>query len=194
MSLQLQTVAEKQRDQLLVPANAAAESQLVSPFATRRMDDPHDLVALAQYVSSADNYTKATVGGKLELISEQIKALQAQARRVLEEAQRDVQLNHAKCNFQRQPGQIYHLYRRVSQGADGEEAGTSYFSMLSPAEWGHRRTDEFLGSYRLEADMSWTPLEKVQEREQRRRFDANLLGVRQRESDAAVSALSITME
>lgn len=47
--------------------------------------------------------------GKLQLITEQIKMLQAQARQVLEEGKRDVMLNHARANFQRRPGLIYHL-------------------------------------------------------------------------------------
>lgn len=48
---------------------------------------------------------------------------------------------------------IYHLYRR----SDGGE----YFSMLSPREWRGQPPHEFIGSYRLENDMSWTPAEEA---------------------------------
>ncbi len=34
--------------------------------------------------------------------------------------------------------------------------GQTFFSMLSPADWGGRPPQEHLGSYRLEADYSWT--------------------------------------
>ena len=160
----------EQKSQLLVSSDEESTKQMVSAQAVHRLNDPQDLVALAQYVQTADDFTKATVGGKLELISEQIKALQEQARTVLDDAKRDVELNHAKCNFKRTPGKVYHLFRKASDD-------TTYFSMLSPQEWGSRTKDTFLGSYRLEYDMSWTPLEKVQARDQRRQFDANLLGV-----------------
>jgi len=186
---QVRTVAQEQKDALLVPSNPAAEAQMVSANATHRMHNPSDLVALASYVSTADNYTKSTVGGKLELITEQIRMLQAQARRVLNDAKRDVELNHAKCNFKRVPGRIYHLYRRTTAAADGEERVDTYFSMLSPDEWGGKNPDEFLESYRLEHDMSWTPYDQTAARDARRNFDASLLGVRP--SDA--SHLSLTM-
>eukprot|EP00056_Hartaetosiga_gracilis_P002721 m.56137 g.56137 ORF g.56137 m.56137 type:complete len:192 (+) comp11176_c0_seq1:159-734(+) len=171
------TVATKQKEMLLVSSMSAEDNQmLVSPQSVHRMHDPEDLVQLASFVQSADNATKASVGGKLELISEQIKALQRQAREVLEEAKRDVELNHAKCNFKRIPNKMYHLYRQPS--------GDTYFSMLSPSEWGSSLKDEFVGSYRLEFDMTWTPEDKIQEREQRRQFDASLLGVSKQQSAA----------
>lgn len=69
-----------------------------------KMHDPTNLVELARFVQQADSHTKSIVGGKLELISEQIKLLQSQARSVLENAQRDLSLSNAKCNFQRKPG------------------------------------------------------------------------------------------
>lgn len=186
MAMQVATVAEQQKNELLVPTRASNEAQLVSVAATHRMHNPSDLVQLAAYVSTADTFTKATVGGKLELITDQIRALQAQARRVLEEAKRDVELNHAKCNFKRVPGRLYHLYRRTDATEDRVD---TYFSMLSPAEWGGSPPDEFIQSYRLEYDMSWTPLEDTAKRDARRQFDADLLGIHK--SDA--SALSLTM-
>merc|ERR1711871_1597033 len=150
--------------------------QLVNPNKVNKINDPQDLVQLATFVQSADNYTKSVVGGKLEQISESIKHLQAQAREVLASAKRDVELNHAKCNFKRIPGKIYHLYRRAGTG-DESTPGFTYFSMLSPMEWGSRQPDTYTDSYRLEYDMSWTLKENILEREKRRNFDSNLLGL-----------------
>lgn len=81
------------------------------------------------------------------------------------------------------PGNIYHLYER--------ESGQHYLSMLSPEvrrnwfssapdqrlnfeyisgfcllrmqEWGPSLTHKYQGSYRLEMDQSWTPMEKIRE-------------------------------
>lgn len=91
-------------------------------------------MALAEYVQAADSHTKAVAGGKLELISNQIKMLQDQARGVLVAAKRDMDLSHAKCNFERRPGTIYHLYKKTLKGSDEKEV---FFSMLSPNEVSH---------------------------------------------------------
>lgn len=136
------------------------------------MNDPMDLVALAKVVETADQFTKACVGSKLELISEQIKMLQAQARSVLEAAQRDVELSHARCNCVRRPGSIYHLYRKSIDGRV-----ETYFSMIGPSEWGRPNPDEFIDSFRLEYDMSWTKVDDINARERRRQFDPVLLGL-----------------
>lgn len=178
--MQLSTVTDDQKSSLLAPASSSVSSQVVSTRAVHRMGDPSDLVALASYVQQANDFTRATVGSKLDLISQQIQFLQSQARNILEEAKRDVSLTHAKCNFKRIPGKTYHLYRRV-QPQEGED--DEYFSMLSPAEWGSRLSDEYLGSYRLEPDRSWTPLEKVAERDARYQFNPKLLGIDRGEAE-----------
>src|SRR5690606_6337027 len=79
---------------------------------------------------------------------DQIQALQEQARRILEDTRKDLDLHRARCSFVRRPGQTYHLYRR----GDGE----LWFSMIGPDEWRGGGTSEFVGSYRLELDQSWT--------------------------------------
>ena len=71
-------------------------------------------------------------------------------------ANRDAQLHHAACNFTKVPGQVYHLYEKPDM--------TCYFSMLSPQEWGNSCPHNHKGSYRLEYDHSWTPLEQVEKR------------------------------
>lgn len=93
------------------------------------------------------------VHAKLKVIAEQMKALQQEARTILESSARDQQLHRAQCQFKRQPGKIYHLYRRSEDSL--------YFSMLSPEEWDGKPPHQFVGSYRLENDMSWTPVEEI---------------------------------
>jgi hypothetical protein len=119
-----------------------------SPYPVSRLAPTHDLVDMAKQIQEADHMIGTVVHSKLEVIAEQIKNLQDQARRILESANHDATLHRARCNFKRRPGQIYHLYRRGDDDA--------YFSMLSPMDWG-KAPHEFVGSFRLETDMSWTP-------------------------------------
>jgi len=95
----------------------------------------------------------ARTSAKLRVIADQIKSLQAEARKVLDEARDEQSLTRAQCSFKRVPGRLYHLYSKSN--------GSTYFSMLSPQDWGGRPPDEFAGSFRLEADYSWTPAEKL---------------------------------
>jgi hypothetical protein len=46
---------------------------------------------------------------QLEVIVEQMKALQERAREIIEQASRDIDLIHAECRFRRVPGRTYHL-------------------------------------------------------------------------------------
>ena len=181
MAMQLSTTHEERKSSLLAPASANVASQVVSTRSVHRMGDPTDLVALASYVQQANEFTRATVGGKLDLISQQIQFLQSQARNILEEAKQDVSLTHARCNFKRIPGKTYHLYRRANP-QEGEDV--EYFSMLSPSEWGGRLADQHMGSYRLEPDRSWTPLEKVADRDARYQFNPKLLGIDRGEAES----------
>ncbi|MDA8165327.1 MAG: DUF2452 domain-containing protein, partial [Desulfobacteraceae bacterium] len=111
------------------------------------------LVDLAREIEEAERMVNARVDAKLQVIAGQIKALQEEARAVLAEARQDQQLHHARCHFQRRPGQVYHLYR--------QDDGSLTFSLLSPNDWQGRPPHPFVGSYRLEADLSWTPLADV---------------------------------
>ena len=60
-----------------MPPNPEVEQQLVHPGRVRRHDDPMDLVHLAQSVMKADQFVRATTHGKLTVIVDQIRALQA---------------------------------------------------------------------------------------------------------------------
>ncbi|XP_022090374.1 uncharacterized protein C1orf50 homolog [Acanthaster planci] len=132
--------------------------RLVHTDRTNVAADPTDLVELARVVQKADEFTRANASNKLLTIAEQIRYLQEQARTVLEDAKRDNELHHIACNIKKRPGQIYYLYKRQS--------GQKYFSILSPQEWGKSCPHEYIGCYRLEHDMSWTPEEDMKRRSQ----------------------------
>ena len=79
-------------------------------------------------------------------------------------------LNHARCGFRKVPGRSYHLYRQ----GDGGLA----FSLLSPEDWGGRPPQEYLGSYRLQADLSWTPSGQLEQPDDSGEWVGRLLGGR----------------
>lgn len=127
----------------------------LSPAKTRPAKIPReDVLALAEHIQQADNFVQANACNKLSTIAEQMKFLHRQALQVLKDAKRDNELHHVACSFKKVPGKLYHLYKK--------EESESYFSMLSPEDWGisgapHR----YLESYRLEYDQSWTPEEEI---------------------------------
>lgn len=125
----------------------------VSPYPQSRLAPPHDLVAMAQEIERADAMVRAVTGGKLEHIARQMRALKAEAERTLAAAERDAQLHRIACGFRKRPGQIYHVYVRPD--------GCRYFSMLAPEEWPSGPPHPHEGSFRLEADMSFTPADEV---------------------------------
>jgi hypothetical protein len=141
-----------------------------SPYGLSRLAPAIGLVDVAREIQQADLAIGNVAAGKLRIIAEQIRMLQAQAQTVLEGAQRAAELHRATCRFHKRVGQTYHLYRRASAGSeracapDGRE-GERYFSMLSPEEWGTGLKDAYEGSYRLEPDMSWTPADDVDARD-----------------------------
>jgi len=141
---------------LVERAGNSREYTLVDPKASGKIHDPMDLVEIAKQVQKADEFIRANASNKLMTIAEQIRHLQEQAKKVLKEAKRDADLHHAACNIKKRPGQMYFLYRR--------DSGQEYFSILSPQEWGASCPHEYVGAYKLEYDMSWTPAENVEQR------------------------------
>lgn len=61
-----------------VPDDESVGKELVDPRAVRRHNDPMDLVELAHTVQQADKFLRATTGGKLQVIVDQIRFLQQQ--------------------------------------------------------------------------------------------------------------------
>lgn len=74
----------------------------------------------------ADQFTRATASSKLSVIAEQVRFLQEQARKVLEEANLNKELHHIACNFKKIPGKVYYVYKKPGP------QGSKYISMISP--------------------------------------------------------------
>lgn len=121
------------------------------------MSAKHDLIDMAREIQAADSVLSAVAAGKLETIARQIRALQQEAARTLEQARLDAELHRASCNFKKIPGKIYHLYRRTP--------AEPYFSLLSPDDWGGKPPHVHVGSFRLEADMRFTATTEIADRE-----------------------------
>ncbi len=130
-----------------------------SPYPVSRLAPPHSLVEAARQIEKADAMMGAVVSNQLQVIVDQIRRLQDHAKSILERAAFDAKLHRAAAAFEKRVGKTYHLYDR----GDDEP----YFSMLSPEEWGEP-PHSYLGSYRLEPDMSWTPLDSIDERDTQR--------------------------
>jgi hypothetical protein len=122
--------------------------QHLSPFPMSRLAPSFDLVDLAKEIARADEMLSLQTNGKLTLLAEQIRGLQEEARKILQQAKKNQELHKAECTFSKKAGQVYHLYVKSD--------GRKIFSLLSPAEWGARCPYTFEGAYRLESDMSWT--------------------------------------
>ncbi len=122
-----------------------------APYPVSRLSPAMELVDLAAEIAKADDMLSVRTNAKLRVIADQVKALQQEARRIMQEAQRDTDLNHARCGFKKIPGRIYHLYR--------ERRGLA-FSMLSPQDYGGKPPHAYVGAYRLENDFSWTEIEE----------------------------------
>jgi len=134
----------------ITPSDQNTASGHGSPYPLSRLAPPITLLDLAREIAQADQMITNRVDAQLEVIARQIRGLQDEARRILEGANQDKDLHRARCAFQKRAGHVYHLYR--------SNDGSLYFSMLSPTDW-HTPPHSFCGSYRLEADYSWTRLE-----------------------------------
>lgn len=121
-----------------------------SPYPTSRLAPAFGLVELATELEQADRVISSKTNAQMEQIAVQIRSLQEQAREILSKAKQDMDLHAAKCSFKKIPGRSYHLY--------ADTGGSLQFSMLSPEDWGGKPPQRFIGSYRLENDMSWTAL------------------------------------
>ncbi|CAD5119302.1 DgyrCDS7930 [Dimorphilus gyrociliatus] len=141
-------------------SESVAEFQLVCREKVRKVYDENDLVNLANQIQQSDSKVKMSVNTKLQVILEQMNNLKEQAFRILEEAKRDTDLNHAECNLIKKPGNIYYVYRR----ADNK----TFLSIVSPTEWGSSNPHKYVGAYRYEYDSSWTPIDKISQADETR--------------------------
>lgn len=129
-----------------------------APYPVSRLAPATELVDLAQTIAEADKTIQSHVTSKLNVIADQIRALQDQAHQILEQAQHDQLLHRASCQCKRIIGHQYYLYAK-----DNERL---YFSMLSPEDWQGEPPHRFIGAYRLEQDMSWTAMDEQDGNEQ----------------------------
>ena len=139
------------------PADRPRSPHAASAFPLSRLSARHDLIDVAREIQQADSALAAVAGAQLETIARQIRELQREAARVLEATRRDAELHRAHCRFKKLPGHTYHLYRRAN--------GELYFSMLSVEDWNGAPPHAYEGSFRLEADLRWTPASEVEARE-----------------------------
>lgn len=151
------------------PPDGPSASALL-PYGASRLAPSFDLVDTAREIALADERLATAAQGKLEILARQIRALQDEARTILARTRRDAELHRVPCRFEKVPGGVYHLYR---QHADGALA----FSLLGPDEWLRPRPQDFVGSFRLEADRSFTPLEDAERRDRERDAAADALGL-----------------
>lgn len=133
--------------------------------ATRR--EAGDLEKLIETLKESETHVKNTAYNKLDVIGEQIKFLQKQAHEILRAATHDSHLHKVPCNFVKVSGQIYHLYKRPT--------GEKIWSMISPSEFGASCKNEHLGSFRMEVDRSFTPVDQLQEYSENRKFAETLM-------------------
>jgi hypothetical protein len=126
-----------------------------APYPVSRLAPAFNLVELAEQVEKADEMLAGQVNVQLEQIAQQIKFLQEQARGILTQAQENMQLHRAKCQFKKIPGKTYHLYRTPE--------GASQFSMLSPDDWKGNPPNEYLGAYCMGSDMRWAPADQARQ-------------------------------
>jgi len=131
-----------------------------SPYPVSRLGAPVSLVDMAKVIESASAKVALRTNAQLEVIVEQMKALQERAREIIEQASRDVDLIHAECRFHRVAGRVYHLYERPD--------GHRFFSMLGPDDYGGAGPTGFVASFRYEHDESWTRLDEIDGRDRRR--------------------------
>lgn len=136
-------------------ASQPPKSDHASPYPVSRLAPAFGLVDLAREIAQADEMLANRAGVQLRLIADQVRQLQQQAQAILEQTRRDQQLHRAHCNFQKKPGRIYHLYLN--------HRDEPLLSLLSPEDWKGRPPNRFQGSFRLESDRSWTPLEQLVE-------------------------------
>jgi hypothetical protein len=116
------------------------------PYGTSASDAPIRLIDRAKEIETATQQIQAHVNGKLDVILKQIRILQEEAKKIMEDAVVNSELHQVKCNFEKKIGQILHLYQR--------DSGEKYFSLISPAEWG-KPPHRFLGSFQLKPDQSF---------------------------------------
>ncbi len=127
------------------------ENKNIMNYPARTSDPPITLTDIAKEIERSEEIIKININGKLDLILKEINRLKEEAKTIIEQAYKDLELHKIKCNFQKIPGEVICLYKR-----ENEEL---YFSRLSPDDWKKNPPDEFIGSYRLRFDRTFEKLD-----------------------------------
>jgi hypothetical protein len=125
--------------------------QQSTPYPRSRLSPPISALNLLPSTPALATIT-TNLEVKLQLIGDQIKRLQSLGEKLIMEAQKNIDLHAIPCSMNKKPGDVYHLYERDDQ--------SQFLSIISPEEWGNMFNLKFLGSYKLESDMSWFSLEE----------------------------------
>nr|XP_022919674.1 uncharacterized protein C1orf50 [Onthophagus taurus] len=135
----------------LVESNDIVNNIRLNPI-NHRKSTPGDLEALTNQLENCETFVQTNACNKLRVVAQQMQALATQAQEIIEETKRNHELNQVACNFVKQPGHIYHLYKKPS--------GLLYFGMLSPEEW-VSCPHEYVDSFRFEFDRTYTPINEI---------------------------------
>jgi len=76
----------------------------LSAHPVSRLAPPFELVDLAEEISRADDMLSIQTSGKLRLLADQIRSLQEEARKILQETRQNQQLHRAECGFRKRAG------------------------------------------------------------------------------------------
>jgi hypothetical protein len=135
--------------------NKLAPSNKSSTFPLSRLSASLQPINQEETLQAAKLLLGAVAQGKLQLLVEQINFLHQQARRVMEEADSNLQLHQVQCSFQKRAGHQYYLYLKGKP----EEQCSLYFSLLSPQDWEGNPPHSFQGAFLLQEDLSWIKAE-----------------------------------
>jgi hypothetical protein len=123
-----------------------------SSYPISRISAKFEPVNQLEVYKEAEKFLSLVEKAKLTVIVDQIKNLQKEARKIIMESQKNFDLHRASCQFIKRPGHTYYLYDRGQND--------TYFSLISPQEWGENCPHKYVGSYRLEDDYSWSSVDE----------------------------------
>lgn len=126
---------------------AIVENKSSLPYPTRTLDPPISIVEQAKEIEKAQESIKSSVNNKLDVILKQIKSLQEEAKKIVNEANENIELHKIPCNFEKRIGETVHLYEKSNMNR--------YFSRLSPEDWQGNPPNRYLGSYVMNYDKSF---------------------------------------
>ena len=84
----------------------------------------------------------------LNFVNLELHNLNSLKRGILNQAKKNFTLNNAQCSFRKTTNKTYHLFQKV-------DTNIEYLSIISKNEWGPDFKDKYIGSYRLNNDLTW---------------------------------------